>query len=337
MLGEINLVQWRCLAELIDNCVDSFITAQRAGEPIRQPEVHITLPTSDHADGRIEVADNGPGMDPDTLENAMRAGWTGNDPINNLGLFGMGFNIATARLGVVTNVWTTRRGDAQWHGVQIDFEDLVRQRSFRTPLLSRPKLDRQGSGTNVVVSRLKPEHRDWFSHARNRQRVIQELGRVYSAMLRQDGRPVGMRLKVNEVAIRGRGHCIWDDDRIVETNRVGAVAALQILDYRLADRPFCTRCWQWLPSGQVECPSCGVAEFVVVRQRRIHGWLGIQRYLHEREFGIDILRHGRKIELANKELLAGPAGTALTKRNTQSTIRETADESWARCTSIIVE
>ena len=47
------------------------------------------------------VRDNGPGMTIDRLENAVRAGWTGNDPVNNLGMFGMGFNIATARLGTL--------------------------------------------------------------------------------------------------------------------------------------------------------------------------------------------------------------------------------------------
>ena len=56
----------------------------------------------------LTVKDNGPGMSLDQLENAVKAGWTGNNPLSNLGLFGMGFNIATARLGLVTEVWTTR-------------------------------------------------------------------------------------------------------------------------------------------------------------------------------------------------------------------------------------
>ena len=31
MLGEIVLPQWRCLAELVDNSIDSFIEGQRVG------------------------------------------------------------------------------------------------------------------------------------------------------------------------------------------------------------------------------------------------------------------------------------------------------------------
>mgnify|MGYP001209095842 CR=1 FL=1 len=31
MLGEINLHQWRCLAELIDNSIDGFLHAARSG------------------------------------------------------------------------------------------------------------------------------------------------------------------------------------------------------------------------------------------------------------------------------------------------------------------
>ena len=54
------------------------------------PEVHVSLPTATEGNPRVTVRDNGPGMTPETLEKAMRAGWTGNEPIGSLGLFGMG-------------------------------------------------------------------------------------------------------------------------------------------------------------------------------------------------------------------------------------------------------
>jgi len=41
---------------------------------------------------------------------------------------------------------------------------------------------------------------------------------------------------------------------------------------------------------------------VVEVTRRLHGWLGLQRYLHEEDFGIDLIRNGRAIELQNKDL-----------------------------------
>lgn len=101
MLGEINLAQWRCLAELVDNSIDGFMSAQRLGSAIANPEVVITVPRTDTPAARVSVRDNGPGMSSETLEHAVRAGWSGNSPIGSLGLFGMGFNIATARLGIL--------------------------------------------------------------------------------------------------------------------------------------------------------------------------------------------------------------------------------------------
>ena len=46
MLGEINLQQWRCLAELVDNAIDGFLSANRQGMTIPQPEIHVTIPTA---------------------------------------------------------------------------------------------------------------------------------------------------------------------------------------------------------------------------------------------------------------------------------------------------
>jgi DNA topoisomerase VI subunit B len=151
MLGEINLPQWRCLAELVDNAIDGFLAARRGDHEIKHAEVHINLPTSDTSSAKVTVRDTGPGMDADTLEKAVRAGWTSNDPIASLGMFGMGFNIATARLGSVTTVWTTREDDREWCGVEIDFERLVGQRSFTCPMLTRPKAEPHEHGTEVTI------------------------------------------------------------------------------------------------------------------------------------------------------------------------------------------
>ena len=40
------------------------------------------------------------------------------------------------------------------------------------------------------------------------------------------------------------------------------------------------------------------------RERRVHGWIGLQRYLSRNDFGIDFLRNGRKLEIKNKDLFA---------------------------------
>ena len=87
MLGEIDIHQWRCLAELVDNSVDGFLNAERSGNAIENPEVVISVPRTDTATARITVRDNGPGMSHDTLEKAVKAGWTGNSPLINLPAF----------------------------------------------------------------------------------------------------------------------------------------------------------------------------------------------------------------------------------------------------------
>jgi DNA topoisomerase VI subunit B len=60
MLGEINLQQWRCIAELVDNSVDSFLNAERSGAATENPEVVISVPRTDTPAARITVRDNGP-------------------------------------------------------------------------------------------------------------------------------------------------------------------------------------------------------------------------------------------------------------------------------------
>src|ERR1700735_2406028 len=178
MLGEINLEQWRCRAELIDNSIDGFIDAARAGAPIAQPETAFSIPTADTENARVSVKDNGPGMSLETLENALRAGWSGNDPLSKLGLFGMGFNIATARLGIVTEVWTSRRGDPEQVGVGIDLEELRASGSYKVPRQTRAKANHEDHGTEIVVTRLKPEQRAYLARANNRATIKKHLAKT---------------------------------------------------------------------------------------------------------------------------------------------------------------
>jgi len=304
MLGEINLPQWRCLAELIDNGVDGFLAMLRGGTTPIEAEISVNLPMKDDGSARLTVTDNGPGMSPEHLETAVSAGWSGNSPIDSLGMFGMGFNIATARLGTVTTVWTSQKGDAEEHGLCVDFDQLRKQGHFRTPRLSRPKTDPQKSGTSIVIDRLKPEQRGWFAKPGNRTAVKHELARAYSAMLRSGGVPISFKLVLNGKKVAGTSHCAWDDSRSVETTRHGTIFAVQHIDRRLADRPFCTLCWQWLAAADTACPACGLANNVVQRKRHVHGWIGLQRYLSATDYGIDFVRNGRKIEIGNRDLFS---------------------------------
>lgn len=306
MLGEINIDQWRCIAELIDNSVDGFLKQSRADAPIANARVEVILPNADKEGATVRIQDNGSGMSVDILEQAVRAGWSGNNPIDSLGLFGMGFNIATARLGSVTEVWTTRRGELEWHGLSIDFDELRRQRHFRTPKLTRPKADPEQHGTEITIKKLKPEQRKWLAKGANQTTVKKRLAQSYSAMLRQNGMPITFELYINNKRIEARRHCVWNEDRVVPGAGGITTSPVIPINHPLSDRFYCTNCLSWVTdvSESDPCPVCAEKNSIVKRKRRIKGWLGIQRYLDQSEYGIDFIRNGRKIEIGNKDLLS---------------------------------
>src|SRR5262249_17306527 len=100
------------LCELIDNAIDSFNVAKLRGAPIDFPLIVIELPgvaEIARGTGIIRIRDNGPGMTADLAEKALRAGYSGNKPYDSLGLFGMGFNIATGKMGRVTRFLTAKQ------------------------------------------------------------------------------------------------------------------------------------------------------------------------------------------------------------------------------------
>ena len=79
------------LAELVDNGFDELLDITRSGIPWTEPfEVSVTLPNQrtplDQAE--IVVQDTGRGMTIDKVQNSVRAGYTGKDPVSNLGSLG---------------------------------------------------------------------------------------------------------------------------------------------------------------------------------------------------------------------------------------------------------
>ena len=135
MLGEIAFEPHKCIGELIDNSIDSFLNnpPTSSSSVISQPEINITVPHRRDVEGnrgQVVIEDNGAGMTLDGLVNAARAGYSGNSPVENLGLFGMGFNIATARLGRITQLRSGVIGENHWSVIEIKLDALQRQRSF---------------------------------------------------------------------------------------------------------------------------------------------------------------------------------------------------------------
>lgn len=292
MLGEIDFDEWQCVAELVDNSFDDFTEIRRAGTPwVGGLQVRVDLPAS--PDGRLIIADSGRGMDRSRLERSVRAGWSGNNPLDKLGLFGMGFNVATARLGRRTRVLTTRQGDPNWIGVEIDLDRI--KDDFEADDISEPKGDINEHGTRIVIDHLQRDRADWLR--RNGAALRNTLGGVYSWMLENEP----FELWVGGIRVKPVRHCRWADDRFVMYNAKERIPAYIEIDEKLEDGLACADCGQWELQGEGRCTSCG-GDQLLVRTRRIHGWLGIQRHLHKREYGIDFLRNGRKILRGDKQL-----------------------------------
>ena len=294
VLGDIEFAPWQCIAELVDNSFDEFLRRPLlAPEP---PTVWVTLPgkRSSPRDGEVWVKDNGIGMTLEQLNNALRAGWTGNDRYGQLGLFGVGFNIATARLGRLAVVKTALPEQPNWTVVTVDLRAMAAGGHFDLPVTTEPKTAPEEHGTEIVIRHLKPEHHDTLS--RQQSKIKQILGDVYSYLLDEKG----FRLIVDGESVKPRRACVWDESRFVVRSGE-TIPAVITIDERLHDRHACMDCGLWQDALDGSCADCG-SERLEVRERRIWGWVGIQRYLHATDYGIDFIRNGRKILLRDDSL-----------------------------------
>jgi hypothetical protein len=231
-------------------------------------------------------------MDLQALANAVSAGWTGNSRYGSLGLYGMGFNIATARLGRVATVKTTRAGDPSWTVIILDLDQLARGRNYDVPVRYEPKDDADEHGTHVIISKLKNDQ--WDKLSRHARKIRDDLGDVYSYLLRERD----FVLTVNGSLVQPRRPCVWDKTRSVI--RSGArIPAIIEFDQPLSSAKACMDCGWWNREWAEECEDCQKTN-LVLRERRIWGWIGVQRYLHKNDYGIDFLRNGRKILIRDK-------------------------------------
>jgi hypothetical protein len=290
VLARIEFEPWQCIAELVDNSFDEFLEIRRRDPKSTEPmQVSVTLPSSSavkSGDATIVIADNGRGMTIDGVRESVRAGFSGNDPISKLGLFGMGFNVATARLGAVTRFLTTRAGDSEWIGVEIDVDKIPE--GFEVPVIREAKDSPAEHGTRVEISRLEVLA-ERLTRPAAQDKLRATLGDVYAYLLAEEG----FRLYVNSIAVKPRRHCVWSADRSVTRGKEIIPARIEI-DEVLADSSVCRLCGTWQDADNTKCERCE-GDQLEVRERRVHGWLGIQRYLDPKEFGIDFLRNGRKI------------------------------------------
>jgi len=294
VLGEIEFKPWQCVAELVDNSIDGFLDNSNKNLEIDDPVVRVAF-------GRdtVVVQDNGPGMSIIDLEKAVKAGWTSHEPFGSLGLYGVGFNIATARLGSVTTIWTTRLGDENWFGLELDLNKIVQGGNFILDTKTRIKSNKKTSGTEINISNLR---NDWKSQFTNttwiRNNVTDKLSRIYGTMIRNiNPKPIHFSLYINDKKASAWEHCVWPADWSVYRKNEGSVRPILEIDQRFGKK------FLYKKTGLiVDIIDEKKADDYIEIPERVYGWIGIQRYADEKDFGIDILRNGRKIEIGCKDI-----------------------------------
>lgn len=300
MLGNISFENWQCFAELIDNSIDA-ICCSGIGTSIS-----IDTPTKrefeTNPDASITCWDDGPGMTVKQLQDSMKAGYSSNDPLSYLGLFGMGFNIATARLGNSTQVITSREGDDHWISVIIDLKKMEKERSYIRPLYKIKKDKPEHHGTIVIISDLLDRART----IRHQNSIKRKLSRIYSPIIKKGQ----VRLFFNDEELVSVGHCIWGSQRYVKRkNPNETIPAYMEINQPIGKEYYCENCWEWIPDAPVQegvekiiCPKCNESSGVSVRERKLTGWIGVQRYYDPEHYGFDLIRNGRVIEELDKSL-----------------------------------
>lgn len=292
------------MSELIDNSIDSFREGELSGKPQQVRQVWLEVPGQaevDRGEGLIRVRDSGPGLTAEQIAQAMRAGYTSKSKYGTLGLFGMGFNIATGKLGRVTTVTSARLEDDHAVRVELDIPKLLERRSFTVDAVRIDKPRGLEHGTVVEV-------RSWWREGEPNSGFVRQLakipkkqlsnmvGRRYTTVLLKDKGT--LHISLNAKPCHPYEHCVWDDSRFVEHRKLGRIHSRTTVDEVVG------RSWRCLRDsaeidGSGRCPECGSGEGREVEQR-VHGWVGIQRYDDANEYGIDLVRNGRTIRAGEK-------------------------------------
>jgi hypothetical protein len=291
------------LCELIDNAIDSFQVAKLQGNPIKDPLIIIDLPRPSELGrhtGLVRVRDNGSGLSRGMAERAIKAGFSGNNPYDSLGLFGMGFNISTGKLGRVTKFQTARTEKDKAIEVIIDLEQITNSGSYAVPFEWIEKPAGISHGTIVEVDSWWPEGNPNSGFVRKLVQygmptVRAEIGRRYATILRERN----VRIIINQEPCQPYEHCYWSDSRTVERRGTGVVPAVFRFDKLIGAQKRCSACTALLSPADTSCPACGSSNQRTIEER-IRGWVGIQRFDHESDFGIDLIRNGRAIRIGEK-------------------------------------
>lgn len=295
------------LCELIDNAIDSFSIAKIQGVNIESPLIVIDLPTRkqlSNGGGVLRIRDNGPGMTAEDAEKAIKAGFSGNNPYDTLGLFGMGFNISTGKLGNTTAFMTARKDHASYIKTTIDLTKINESKSYSLPAEEVPKGDSifatEGHGTIIEVSNWWPvgDANSGFVDKLIRYgvpKVRSEIGRRYATILRENN----VRIMVDGQKCEPFEHCVWGENRSVTKNGENVPAKI-FVDQLVGTSKRCSKCTAIIGGTDSECPACGNTTFRTIDEY-VRGWVGIQRFDSDTDYGIDLIRNGRAIRKSEKQ------------------------------------
>lgn len=292
------------LCELIDNAIDNFRAAQALGEPIKNPAIQISIPKVSEilrGEGKLIVIDNGYGMSKEEIVNSATAGYSSKNPFENLGLFGLGFNISTGKLGKRTKITSTRKTDKLSVSLTINLEDIVSSDSYNVYAVYEEK-GKRTSGTKIEID-------SWWEEGTFNSGFItklskigipktaQEIGRRYSTYIREKG----IKIIINGKECNPFEHCIWEDQRYVTHKKHGLIPAVFRFNVLLKTEKRCGACNTLLRENACINSKCSIEGNVITREHRVRGWVGIQRFDDKDNFGIDLVRNGRVIRKSEKD------------------------------------
>lgn len=299
ILGDLKFKGWQCIAELIDNSIDAILNSKNISSEDKKIIVTIPTPGKIRAGEPVIIEDFADGMLEVDLQNAVKAGFSGKNTRDSIGLFGMGFNVATACLANKVEVWSSTKNMDSETGVLIDLKDMAVSKSFLRRKLIRPRRHDKKSGTEIKIYDFKKEADSLLKI----NDIRHHIKRAYTERIFDDNK---ISIRINQEEIRPFKFCTWSENVSVKVKYDEIPAYIEI-DKLLRQEDFCERCRIWLGNNvqttlKVECPSCHSADYIIKKDIHLVGWLGIQRYPDPDHYGIDISRNGRILRKLDKSL-----------------------------------
>lgn len=286
-LVDVPMSEVGCFAELVDIVLAAHAASESAGAAAACISIDFDTGAEPRRRSSVVVRDNGPGMDRQALTGACAVAWASRAGQQWLGA---NFFIATARLGGHVTIRSTRADLPEWTVMTWDLRELARSGTWMVPVYTEAKTEADDHGTEITVTGLRELWRPQKGAA-----LRKALGDLYSHPLTQRT----LLMEVNARAVLPRRPCTWAPTRSIQ-RASREISAVQHIDVPLQPVPVCTGCRHVSPLGAEACAECGGRLALCVR--RIWGWLGIQRYLHSTDYGIDFIRNGRKILFRDKSL-----------------------------------